>query len=223
VDLLRKPVSKRKLDEWALGINARPKVGEYITLTELQDLQKAAQEIEIAEDFLDRFSSVWEMLSNRNIFISDRRRVQILKFLKAWALVQGDDMLYPEHMHNSLVHIVYQTKEDQEIIEEILEQEIPTADHIFNDAKRAAAGIMAEYTSHSHRFQAKGLGDLNDFVTLLRKYHKDMTTIRDKVNEILDGTRFRMSITSRSKGVKLQQNLQGHCNTITRAISDISK
>lgn len=223
VDLLRKPVSKRKLDEWALGINDRPKVGEYITLTELQDLQKAAQEIEIAEDFLDRFSSVWEMLSNRNIFISDRRRVQILKFLKAWALVQGDDMLYPEHMHNSLVHIVYQTKEDQEVIEEILEQEIPTADHIFNDAKRAAAGIMSEYTAYSHKCQAKGLGDLNDFVTLLRKYHKDMTTIRDKVNEILDGTRFRMSITSRSKGVKLQQNLQGHCNTLTRAISDISK
>lgn len=223
VDLLRKPVSKRKLDEWALGIKKRPKVGEHITLTELQDLQQAVQEIDIAEDFLDRFSSVWDMLANRNIVVSDRRRVQILKFLKAWALVQGDDMLYPEHMHNSLVHIVYQTKEDQEIIVEVLEQEIPTADHIFNDAKRAAAGIMSEYTHNAHKANPKKLEDLNDFVISLKKYHKDMTTIRDKVNEILDGTRFRMSVTSRANGVKLQQSLQGHCNTFTRAISDISK
>ena len=222
VDLLRKPVSKRKLDEWALGIKKRPKVGEHITLTELQDLQQAVQEIDIAEDFLDRFSSVWDMLANRNIVVSDRRRVQILKFLKAWALVQGDDMLYPEHMHNSLVHIVYQTKEDQEIIVEVLEQEIPTADHIFNDAKRAAAGIMAEYT-HNSKSQAKKLEDLNDLVISLKKCHKDMMTIRDKVNEILDGTRFRMSVTTRANGVKLQQNLQGHCHTFTRAISDISK
>jgi len=50
-----------------------------------------------------------------------------------------------------------------------------------------------------------------------------MTNVRDKVSEILDGTRFRMSITTRSKGVKLQQNLQNNCNTLTRAISDISK
>ena len=223
VDLLRKPVSKRKLDEWALGITERPQVGEHITLAELQDLQESAQTIEISEEFLDRFSSVWEMLANRNIFISDRRRVQVLKFLKAWAIVQGDDKLYPEHMHNSLIHIVYQTKEDQEVILEVLDQEVPTADHVFNDAKRAAAGIVTEYTTLQHKFQAKGLGELNDFVTLLKKYHKDMTTVRDKVSEILDGTRFRMSITTRSRGVKLQQNLQNNCNTLTRAISDFSK
>jgi MoxR-like ATPase len=223
VNLLRKPTSKRILDEWALGIDKRPIVGAHITLTELQELQQAAQEIEIADEFLDRFSSVWEMLANRNILISDRRRVQILKFLKAWAIVQGDDRLYPEHMHNSLVHIVYQTKEDQEVILEILEQEVPTAEHIFSHAKRAAAGIMGEYATHTHKFQAKGLGDFNDFVTLLRKYHKDMVTVRDKVIDILDGTQFRMSISVRSKGVKLQQSLQHNCDILTRSISNISK
>jgi MoxR-like ATPase len=223
VDLLRKPVSKRRLDEWALGISSRPDVGEHLTLKELQELQEAAADIKVSDEFLDRFSSVWEMLANRSIVISDRRRVQILKFLKAWAVVQGDDELYAEHMHNSLVHIVYQTREDQEVIHEVLEQEIPTADRVFNDAKRAAAGIMSEYTTYSHRYQAKGLGDLNDFVILLRKYYKDMSTVRDKVNEILDGTRFRMSVTTRAAGVKLQQNLQNNCNTLTRAISDISK
>ena len=222
VDLLRKPVSKRRLDEWALSLVDRPQVGEHLTLEELQQLQDAASEIAASEEFLDRFSGVWEMLASRNIVVSDRRRVQILKFLKAWALVQGDDELYPEHLHNSIVHIVYQTKEDQDVIIEVLEQEIPTADRVFNDAKRAAAGIMAEYSSHSHKYKAKGLGDLNDFVVNLRKYHKDMQTVRDKVGEILDGTRFRMSVSTRAAGVKLQQNLQSHCDTLARAISEIT-
>jgi len=222
VDLLKKPVSKRRLDEWALGLVERPQVGEHLTLEELHQLQDAASEVCASEEFLDRFGSVWEMLASRNITVSDRRRVQILKFLKAWALVQGDDELYPEHLHNSIVHIVYQTKEDQDVIIEVLEQEIPTADRVFNDAKRAAAGIMAEYSSHSHKYKAKGLGDLNDFVVNLRKYHKDMQTVRDKVGEILDGTRFRMSVTTRASGVKLQQNLQNHCDTLARAISEIT-
>lgn len=223
VDLLKKPVSKRRLDEWGLGLIERPTVGEHLTLEDLKQLQMSADKLKVSEEFLDKFNGVWEMLASRSITISDRRRIQILKFLKAWALVQGDDELYPEHMHNSLVHIVYQTREDQEVINEVLEQEIPTADRVFNDAKRAAAGIMSEYTTHAHRYKAKGIGELNDFVINLRKYHKDMQTVRDKVGEILDGSRFRMSVTTRASGVKLQQNLQTHCDTLARAISDISK
>ena len=223
VDLLKKPVSKRRLDEWGLGLVERPTVGEHLSLEELTELQVAANNLKVSEEFLDRFNSVWEMLASRSITISDRRRIQILKFLKAWAVVQGDDELFPDHMHNSLVHIVYQTREDQEVIIEVLEQEIPTADRVFNDAKRAAAGIMSEYNAHAHRYKAKGIGELNDFVINLRKYHKDMQTVRDKVGEILDGTRFRMSVTTRSTGVKLQQSLQTHCDILARAISELSK
>lgn len=223
VDLLRKPTSKRRLDEWGLGIEERPEVGEHLSLAELELLQGEAAQIKVSEEFLDKFSSVWEMLGSRSIVISDRRRVQILKFLKAWALVQGDDELFPEHMHGSLIHIVYQTAEDQEVIREVLEQEVPTADKVFMDAKRAAAGIMSEYTTYNHRYKARGLNELNDFVVLLRKYSKDMATVRDKVSEILDGSKLRMSATTRAKGVKLQQNLQNHCDTLARAISDISK
>lgn len=222
VELLKKPISKRKLDEWALGLNERPEVGEHLTISELSELQQAVDKVKISEEFLDRFSTVWDMLSSRNITISDRRRVQILKFLKAWAVVQGDDELHPEHMHNSVIHIVYQSKEDQDVIAEVLEQEVPTADRIFNDAKRAAAGIMAEYANQSHKHKAKGLGELNDYVVNLRKYHRDMQTVRDKVGEILDGSRFQMSISTRASGVKLQQNLQNHCDTLARALSDIT-
>lgn len=223
VDLLRKPVSKRQLDQWGLGLMKRPEVGQHLTLQDLAELQAEAVTVKVSEDFLDKFNSVWEMLQTRAITISDRRRIQILKFLKAWAVVQGDDELYAEHMHGSLIHIVYQTAEDQSVIREVLEQEIPTADKVFSDAKRAAAGIMAEYSSHSHRYKSKGLSELNEFVVLLRKYAKDMTTVRDKVSELLDGSKLRMSANTRAAGVKLQQNLQNHCDTLARAISDISK
>ena len=39
VDLLHKPVSKRILDQWALGITDRPTVEEFLTLDELKELQ----------------------------------------------------------------------------------------------------------------------------------------------------------------------------------------
>jgi MoxR-like ATPase len=99
VKKLRKPASKALLDQWAAGIQDRPIVGCFLTLDELSELQTAAANIKISEEFLSKFGSVWEMLEQRNISISDRRRVQILKFLKAWAIVQGDEELSPEHMH----------------------------------------------------------------------------------------------------------------------------
>jgi MoxR-like ATPase len=220
---LRKPTSKRRLDEWGLGIDERPTVGQALSLQELEQLQAAATQLKASEEFLDKFNSVWEMLEQRGITISDRRRIQILKFLRAWAVVLGDDELVPEHMHNSLIHIVYTTAEDQTVIKEVLEQEVPTADKVFGDAKRAAAGIMAEYSAHSNKVRTKGLTELNDFVMLIRKYHKDMTTVKDKVSEILDGTRLRMTVSTRANGVKLVQHLQNNCDTLARAISDFSK
>lgn len=224
VENLRKPVSKRQLDQWALGLESRPTVGVHLTLQDLTDLQEYANKIRVGDEFLDKFNSVWELLAQRNIFISDRRRVQILKFLKAWAVVQGDEELFAEHMHNSLVHIVYQNFEDQSIIAEVLEQEIPTADRVLADAKRAAAGIMAEYQACAAKNKGStSLGDLNTYVVSLRKYHRDMTTVKEKINEIMDSTRFRMSISTRSTGVKLIQNLQNNCDTLARAISEISQ
>jgi len=219
---LRKPASKALLDQWAAGIQERPEVACFLSLDELAELQAAAANINISEDFLSKFGSVWEMLEQRSISISDRRRVQILKFLKAWAIVQGDDELSPEHMHNSVIHIVYQSEEDKDVIKAVLEQEIPTAERVLNDARRAATGIMAEYSAVHARHQARGLGDLNDMVIQLRKFHKDMSTVHEKVNEVLDGNKFKMSVTVRANGVKLTRQLQTHCETLAKSINDLT-
>jgi hypothetical protein len=103
-----------------------------------------------------------------------------------------------------------------------LEQEIPTAERLFADAKRAASGIMTEFSSLRTRSQANNINSLNDVVIHLRKYHKDMNTVKDKVDELLDGTRIRMSVSTRAKAVKLSQNLQNYCDTIAQALNEIS-
>lgn len=224
VEFLKKPASKRLLDSWAVGNEARPEVGVHLTLPELKLLQEEAKNIKVSEDFLDKFVELWEMLATRAIVISDRRRVQILKFLKAWAVVQGDEELYPEHMHDSMINVVYQTQEDQETITEVLEHVVPTASRMFADAKRAAAGIMTEYNVCSTKQKSKqGISELNEFVGNLRKYHKDMQTVRNKVAEILDTCKFRKNILTRVQGVKLEQQLQGYLDTLAVAISDFSK
>lgn len=222
VDLLKKPVSKRVLDQWSLGMTERPEVTEHLSLTDLEELQSSASSIAVTEDFLDQYSSVWDMLASRNITVSDRRRSQILKFLKAWAVVQGDDQLHPSHMHGSLIHIVYQDREDQEAIQEVLEQVIPTAEKTLNDAKRAAAGIMAEANAYSHRHRSNELRDLNEYVVQLRKWHKDITTVRDKATEVLDGGQYKVSASTRASGVKIIQNIQSQCDTLAKAINEIS-
>jgi hypothetical protein len=125
-------------------------------------------------------------------------------------------------MHNSLVHIVYNDLEDQSTIIEILEQEVPTAERLFADAKRAASGIMTEFAALRSRQQQNSIGSLNDLVVHLRKYHKDMNTVRDKVDELLDGSRIRMSMAVRSRAVKLSQNLQNNCDTIAQALNEIT-
>jgi len=225
VEFLKKSTSKRILDGWALGVEERPTVGTHLSLDTLTQLQDAAKQIKVSDDFVDKYGEVWDMLSARGITISDRRRVQVLKFLRAWAIVQGDEELVPEHMHDSLVHIVYRTPDDKETIKEILDQVIPTANKIFADAKRAASGIMTEYSTTTHKAQLRssGIAELNDFVIQLRKYHKDMQTVRDKVGEVIDGNKYRMNLSTRQTGVKLQKQLENYCETLTVAISDISK
>jgi len=171
---------------------------------------------------LDKFSELWSMLDARGIRISDRRRVQIIKFLKAWALVQGDDELYGEHMHNSLIHIVYRNEDDQSTIKECLMQVCPTAEKYFADAKRAASGIMTEFQANNVKLSGKSLSDLNDYVKQCRRYRSDIQKIQQKVNEALDGDRYKMSVSVRQKGVQLNRQLEKYSESIALTISEIS-
>jgi len=221
VEPLKKPTARRLLDLWALGIEKRPTVTSDLTYSDLTELQKEAEKIEASEEFLDRFSQVFDLLASRGISISDRRRVQILRFMKAWALVQGDELIYAEHLHRSLIHIVYQTTEDIPVIKEVLDQAVPTAEKMIAQVKRAHNGLMTEYHA-IHSANSKNLGDLNSIVSKLRKQHNDLLTLEEKLDNLLEANDCRITINARRDGVKLSQAIEQSKQMIAQSISDIT-
>ena len=221
VEPLKKPTARRLLDLWALGIERRPTVTSDLTYSDLTELQKEAEKIEASEEFLDRFSQVFDLLASRGISISDRRRVQILRFMKAWALVQGDELIYAEHLHRSLIHIVYQTTEDIPVIKEVLDQAVPTAEKMITQVKRAHNGLMTEYHA-IHSANSKNLGDLNSIVSKLRKQHNDLLTLEEKLDNLLEANDCRITINARRDGVKLSQAIEQSKQMIAQSISDIT-
>jgi MoxR-like ATPase len=218
---LQKPASRRLLDQWALGLTKRPVVKSELTYEDLSTLNNDANDIAISDEFLDRFSQVFDLLSSRGITISDRRRVQILKFMRGWALVQGDDTVYADHLHKPLVHIIYKNVDDISVIKEVLAQAIPTAEKMVADIKRAHNGLMTEhYTVNSQEFKA--IGDLNKLVSRLRKSHNDLSTLDQKLSSILESSEYRMSASTRQDATKLSQTLEQSKQMIAKSISELT-
>jgi flagellar biosynthesis/type III secretory pathway chaperone len=142
--------------------------------------------------------------------------------MRGWALVQGDDKIYPEHLHDSLIHIVYQTKDDVAVIREVLEQVIPTAEKLITDIKRAQSGILSEF----HALQsndARNLEDLNRLVSKLRKIHHDLQILEQKAGGILEGGHYRVTVKARQDATKLCQELDNNLQRAAKAIGDYTK
>jgi len=222
VTLLQKPTSKRLLDAWALNIKKRPRVESTLTFEDLGKLQESTQEIDISEDFLDSFTQVIDLLSSRGIFISDRRRVSILQFMKGWALIQGDDAIYPEHLHRTLIHMVYQNLDDIVVIKEVLNQVVPTVEKMIASIKRAHNGLLNEY--HSLRAaDSKSIYDLGQIASKLRKMHQDLTVLSEKTGELLDtNSCFRITLKARHDLTKLSQTIESSSQMITLSINDLA-
>lgn len=222
VPLLQKPVSKKILDQWALGLTKRPAVTSELTYHDLGTLQTAALEVTASEHFLESFSQVIDVLASRGIVISDRRRVQILKFLRGWAIVQGEQEIVPEFMHDTLKHIVYQTPDDIQVIKEVLDQCVPTADKLVKQMGRAMSGIMTEVHSILSK-KADNLSDLNGIVEKLRKSHADLQKLDEKSNKMLEDNQYRITAKTRTTIIKLSQELETNQQTIAKAISGYTK
>lgn len=221
VQFLSGKASKSILDQWALGIQERPKVGVHLTLKELEELQQAVHGVDISENFLSDYSTLWELLSSNGIVISDRRRVQILKFLKAWTLVQGESQLCADHFHNSLVHMIYRNIEDQKTIREVIETQFPTAAKLLGDARRAADTIMTQFNVSSRKIEGASIESLNDYAKDLKRYHRDIQTIGSKVDELMDNPISKMPASVRMKGVKLQNILEEYKNKIAATLAEL--
>lgn len=221
VEPLKKPTSRRLLDLWALGLKKRPLVKSGLTYKHLEELQESVGEIKVTDEFLDKFAQVFDLLASRGITISDRRRVQILKFIKGWAIVQGDDTVYADHLHKSLVHIIYQNVDDISVIKEVLQHAVPTAEKMLTDIKRALAGLISEF--HSINAQdCKAISDLNKLVNKLRKAHNDVLVLDQKLSSIMESSEYRISATTRQDATKTIQSLEQHKQIIAKSISELT-
>jgi len=221
VEPLRKPTSRRLLDLWALGLKKRPVVKSGLTYKHLEELQESVSEIKITDEFLDKFSQVFDLLASRGITISDRRRVQILKFIKGWAIVQGDDTVYADHLHRSLVHIIYQNVDDISVIKEVLQQAVPTAEKMLTDIKRALSGLINEFNSINAQ-DCKAISDLNKLVSKLRKAHNDVLILDQKLSSIMESSEYRISASTRQDATKTIQTLEQHKQLIAKSISELT-
>jgi MoxR-like ATPase len=221
VEPLRKPTSRRLLDLWALGLKKRPVVKSGLTYKHLEELQESVNEIKITDEFLDKFSQVFDLLASRGITISDRRRVQILKFIKGWAIVQGDDTVYADHLHRSLVHIIYQNVDDISVIKEVLQQAVPTAERMLTDIKRALSGLINEFNSINAQ-DCKAISDLNKLVSKLRKAHNDVLVLDQKLSSIMESSEYRISASTRQDATKTIQTLEQHKQLIAKSISELT-
>jgi MoxR-like ATPase len=217
VEGLKRPVNKRKLYEWAVS-NTRPEVQSELTSSDLKELQKECEKIEISDEFLDIFSETIEMLNSRGLIISDRRRVQIIKFLKGWAVVQGDSEVLPEHLHSTLKHIVYQTPEDISVIKEVVDQCVPTAEKYFREVQKAANGVMHEFAS----LQSKPVTDINSInvrIKTMKEYLQDLEIVSRRAEDAMDSGKLKLSPNMRVKAGKICQELTNNIDRVASAIS----
>jgi MoxR-like ATPase len=221
VSFLKKPVSKRSLDRWALGVGEpRPLSDSKLSYEDLLSLQEEVSSIEINDDFLDDFHQVMETLSGRGIQVSDRRRVQILNFMRGWAIVQGDTELVSEHLHNSLIHIVYRDVEDIVVIKDCLDQIIPTANKLLHGIKLAGSEIASEY--HAIEEEGSTLSALNAKVMKLRKLHRDLLTLEEKLTGITDSGKYKINIETAGNAVRINRQLVDLKTSITKSIAKFS-
>tara|TARA_X000001036_G_scaffold97350_1_gene90194 strand:- start:2559 stop:3740 length:1182 start_codon:yes stop_codon:yes gene_type:complete len=218
---LKKPTNKRKLYSWALK-GGRPDISSGLTLESISKLQTAAAEITVTDTFIDVFTECIDMLEGRGVFVSDRRRVQILKFLRGWAVVQGEDSLLPEYLHSTLPHIVYQTEEDVATIKEVVDQCVPTADKFLRSVQRASTGLMNEYNSLRTK-QIDRISELSIHVGKLKQLHNDLKTVAQKVEDTLDNDQMRFTATTRMKATKVCQEINHNVDQVAESISRYQK
>ncbi len=221
---LKSPVHKRRLMQWAVSQDpetSRPVVKSLLSYEDLLELQNQASTADVSEEFIDDFAEVLDMLESRGITVSDRRRVQILKFMKGWAVVQGETEVHASMLHQTLKHIIYTNPDEIEDINEVVKQVIPTAEEFMTSVKRASQNIMRKFESTKQNINERNpnLADLNRAVLEFHDILRELKTLNTKAEEALDDTKMRFSASGRLKATKIVRELDVNINTVTATIS----
>ena len=221
---LKSPTHKRTLMRWAVAQSPewkRPKVESTLTYEDLVELQKQAAKTTVPDAFIDQFAEILDMLESRGISVSDRRRVQILSFMKGWAVVQGETEVHAAMLHQTLKHIIYTNPDEIEDINEVVKQVVPTAEEFMAGVKRAAQNTMRRFESTRQSINDKtaSVGDLNRAVTEFGDMLRELKVLNQKAEEELDNGNLKFTAAARLKFTKIIRELDVNINTITTTIS----
>jgi len=218
---LQMPVSKRTLDFWSLGMEPRPEVNSTLTSADLVELQKEAEAVQFTPKFPQVFGDVMDRLENAGIYVSDRRRVQIIRFLRGYAVVKGETALHPSMLLTMLPHICYQATEDAATIGECLNATIITPEKIAKDIANAANSIVAEFYDWNNK-KAAGLPELNEIARNIRKCHQDLQTVQNKLSETMDDPELQICEATRIKLMKLHTQTEADLSRMAKALDHYS-
>ena len=221
---LKSPTHKRTLMRWAVAQSpewSRPKVESTLTYKDLVELQKQAAKTTVPDVFIDQFAEILDMLESRGISVSDRRRVQILQFMKGWAVVQGETEVHAAMLHQTLKHVIYTNPDEIEDINEVVKQVVPTAEEFMAGVKRAAQNTMRRFESTRQSINDKtaSVGDLNRAVTEFGDMLRELKVLNQKAEEELDNGNLKFTAAARLKFTKIIRELDVNINTITTTIS----
>lgn len=221
---LKSPTHKRTLMRWAVAQSpewSRPKVESTLTYKDLVELQKQAAKTTVPDAFIDQFAEILDMLESRGISVSDRRRVQILSFMKGWAVVQGETEVHAAMLHQTLKHVIYTNPDEIEDINEVVKQVVPTAEEFMAGVKRAAQNTMRRFESTRQSINDKtaSVGDLNRAVTEFGDMLRELKVLNQKAEEELDNGNLKFTAAARLKFTKIIRELDVNINTITTTIS----
>jgi hypothetical protein len=66
------------------------------------------------------------------------------------------------------------------------------------------------------------LSELSSTVEKLKRHHKDLSTLANKLDEILDGGSYRVTAAARREATKVSQLIEQSKQLVAKSISDIT-
>lgn len=114
IPYLRSDKNKAALIGWSCDGNRPSITPDQLSLSELEKMKAEAVRLPVSNDMRADYLAAIRYLGEEGFEISDRRIMQLLKLLKCFAYVQGDQFVCIEHLHGLLPYCLW-TKEASEI------------------------------------------------------------------------------------------------------------
>lgn len=117
-----------------------------ITLAELLTLQRAAKNVKVSKDIINKFIRLISDLDRQGIHVSDRRQNECFKVMQGSAILRGSNIVGPDDFR-SLVYVLWERDEHIPIIESAILKMVNPYDDRFKELKENFNQVKADIES----------------------------------------------------------------------------